>query len=430
MADQACPWHPVDTLARRCRGLAGMVARVALLGLLISLSACMGHDIEAVRHMEAETGDSFTQTLAVDYRRFSLFEADEMFDWIDAGHFAVKGLRAGAGEEVEPEHLEDWRLPADAVPQLQEARATLLTALQDRSAGDEAARFVARAQANFDCWVEQQEENHQWDDIAACRDGFYNNLDDLSAFLTLRSDAATTPVALPERPAEEGAEESVPLAVALFAFDSSVIDDAANTALAAVAVVAGQADRLPEAAIVVVGHTDRRGTDAYNLDLSLRRAEAVRSALIERGVEPDRIDTVARGEWDPAVPTADGVAEPANRRVEVFVVTNGGAPALTSQETQIPIAPAGADAVQGELRPRSLCGAAGRGERAVAGSVPRDGQSRLGAAQDDCSHAVPRPVLGQQSHLHDRLDRSAPAAARRPATRSLVTRRAVRIYPK
>lgn len=71
--------------------------------------------------------------------------------------------------------------------------------------------------------------------------------------------------------------------------------------------------------ITVIGHTDRAGPDADNLRLSLSRAEAVRSILVTGGVTAELIETIGRGELEPAVETADGVAEPRNRRVEISV---------------------------------------------------------------------------------------------------------------
>lgn len=71
--------------------------------------------------------------------------------------------------------------------------------------------------------------------------------------------------------------------------------------------------------IVVVGHTDRVGTVESNDTLSLRRAQAVRELVIQRGFDALRVDAIGRGEREPVVPTADEVAEPKNRRVEIIV---------------------------------------------------------------------------------------------------------------
>jgi outer membrane protein OmpA-like peptidoglycan-associated protein len=72
--------------------------------------------------------------------------------------------------------------------------------------------------------------------------------------------------------------------------------------------------------VVAIGHSDSGGSAAYNRHLSLRRAEAVRRYLIERGVEPSRLDVEGRGESQP-VATNDTEEERAqNRRVELKVV--------------------------------------------------------------------------------------------------------------
>lgn len=71
--------------------------------------------------------------------------------------------------------------------------------------------------------------------------------------------------------------------------------------------------------VEVIGHTDRRGAHAMNVELSHRRAEVVRQRLIGAGLSESAITATGRGELDPIVPTEDDVAEPRNRRVEVTV---------------------------------------------------------------------------------------------------------------
>lgn len=71
--------------------------------------------------------------------------------------------------------------------------------------------------------------------------------------------------------------------------------------------------------VIVIGHTDSVGSAAFNDALARQRADAVRAALISRGVPADGIAAAGRGKREPIVPTADGVAEPRNRRVEVLV---------------------------------------------------------------------------------------------------------------
>ena len=75
----------------------------------------------------------------------------------------------------------------------------------------------------------------------------------------------------------------------------------------------------PAPEIVVIGHTDRVGSVPYNDELSLKRAQSVRGALIEAGIAPAGIEVAGRGEREPAVATADEVREERNRRVEITV---------------------------------------------------------------------------------------------------------------
>jgi outer membrane protein OmpA-like peptidoglycan-associated protein len=71
--------------------------------------------------------------------------------------------------------------------------------------------------------------------------------------------------------------------------------------------------------VVVIGHTDRVGTQDYNDQLSLQRAERVRSELVKLGIPEPRIRIAGRGEREPLIPTDDEVPEPRNRRVEIYV---------------------------------------------------------------------------------------------------------------
>jgi outer membrane protein OmpA-like peptidoglycan-associated protein len=88
-------------------------------------------------------------------------------------------------------------------------------------------------------------------------------------------------------------------------------------ALATVRNAAKAAQRVGQASIRVVGHTDRSGSVSYNMALSLRRANSVKRALVTEGIAGSAISISGRGESEPIVPTADGVRESQNRRVQI-----------------------------------------------------------------------------------------------------------------
>jgi outer membrane protein OmpA-like peptidoglycan-associated protein len=105
-----------------------------------------------------------------------------------------------------------------------------------------------------------------------------------------------------------------------FDFDKS---DLTPQAVSIVDTAAANAGPAKVTKLEVTGHTDTVGSDAYNMRLSRRRAESVAAELEKRGIPSSEIAIVAKGKRDLLVPTADGVKEPQNRRVQI--VYEGGA---------------------------------------------------------------------------------------------------------
>lgn len=81
-------------------------------------------------------------------------------------------------------------------------------------------------------------------------------------------------------------------------------------------------DKYPDTELVIVGHTDDRGTDAYNQELSQRRATAAATYLVSQGVSRSRIRPVGRGESEPKVANESEATRQQNRRVEVAIFAN------------------------------------------------------------------------------------------------------------
>ena len=75
----------------------------------------------------------------------------------------------------------------------------------------------------------------------------------------------------------------------------------------------------PTSDVQITGHTDTTGDAASNDKLSLDRAIEVRAALVQEGLPVANARVTGRGEREPKVRTADGVSEPANRRVDVIL---------------------------------------------------------------------------------------------------------------
>jgi len=83
--------------------------------------------------------------------------------------------------------------------------------------------------------------------------------------------------------------------------------------------VAGVLNQYPNTLVRVEGHTDSKGTDAYNMDLSNRRAMAVKNLLVQRGIADSRIEAVGYGETLPVATNDTEAGRQRNRRVEIKI---------------------------------------------------------------------------------------------------------------
>jgi OOP family OmpA-OmpF porin len=293
------------------------VKTLVLGGCLIALAGCTNFkahsEVEALNEAKA-VGSPFTQFLASEYRDFSNRELNEMFDYPDALHFARKGLATAGGETVLPEPISDWNLLPNHMEELGTARGRLITAF-DLGAREVAPKEAAIAQSRFDCWIEQQEENWQENDIASCKAQFMEAMNNLEGMLQPKApEVAVAPEAPVDLPQAEPMKPEDAMYLIFYDFNSSKIGAGADSVLDA---VSGEVKGRSVGMINIVGHADTSGPKSYNNKLSMRRANAARDALAGRGVDPSIIRVEGKGEDELLVPTADDVREPANRRSQI-----------------------------------------------------------------------------------------------------------------
>jgi outer membrane protein OmpA-like peptidoglycan-associated protein len=127
---------------------------------------------------------------------------------------------------------------------------------------------------------------------------------------------AAPPPAPVVAPAPAAAPAPARTFLVFFDFDRADLTDRARAIIAEAATNAG---RVGTTRIEIAGHADRSGTPQYNQALSERRAAAVAAELERRGIARSAMTVQAFGESRPLVPTADGVREPQNRRVEIVL---------------------------------------------------------------------------------------------------------------
>jgi OmpA-OmpF porin, OOP family len=342
-------------LGRHNSSRAGWIVAAAWL-----LSGCTLGPFDADRLATSPPPSStFDATLSQEYVALGDLERAE-YDWPDTARFYQRAIDVAAGDRVEPEALERRDLASADQAVLGAARDRLVRALKE-GARALTPKAAAQAQAGFDCWMQEQEEGHQPDDIAACRAGFDTamatvelglkgvvvvlladaggtvgavdlqndrgavTLDSLRASAVVAAggvapDAAGT---LGERDVREifggalGAEPPAPITVLLyFEVGGNVLTPESQASLPTLLEIIRQRV-LP--GVEIAGHTDRVGASSVNDALALRRAELVPQMMLCLGISRRLIRVDSFGERDPVVPTADGVDEPRNRRVEITV---------------------------------------------------------------------------------------------------------------
>lgn len=255
----------------------------------------------AQRQTAAMSGGGFNQELSRQYTDYATGEYRGAYDYTHANFFAKKAQLAASGAAVLPEEQQNWSLPPQKRGELSDARARLMAAL-DGGARERAPQLAARAQRSYDCWIEQQSENWQINDIAGCR----------AEFLQIMSQLEQRPAVAVPAPAPTGMREFR----VFFDWDRSDLTPEGRSIIDQAAQQIRQGGNV---VINLVGKADRSGTNDYNLGLSQRRATTVRNALLANGLSGTQITQEAVGEGQPEVPTDDGVREPRNRVVNIRI---------------------------------------------------------------------------------------------------------------
>lgn len=110
-------------------------------------------------------------------------------------------------------------------------------------------------------------------------------------------------------------------------FDSGILFDVNKSDLKSAAMtniqnLANSLKNFPETNVLIIGHTDDTGSDAYNSRLSERRAESVKNFATMQGIPSQRLNTQGKGEGEPIADNTSEDGRAKNRRVEIVIVAN------------------------------------------------------------------------------------------------------------
>lgn len=292
--------------------IAAVSALLALGGTGAAQAGVFGgiHDTDSARGLPA-TGVEFTQNLYKEYVALSKDRANRG-DAIDGELFNHKALLAQRRAGVQIETVHDRKL-TNAQRTVFYQATNRLNFVYDAGGRELAPLETAVGQVAFDCWIEAEERKDKKD-----ADGCKKKFEDAMAAAEQKVKYSLGQVEVPAPAAPAPAPVQVPpqeYYILPFEFDSTVMTPEGEQQLRK---AISDLKNLDQLKISIRAHADRSGSDAYNIKLSRRRAEAVLNRLSAAGIPQERLRIVeAVGESRSLVPTADGVKEQRNRVVEL-----------------------------------------------------------------------------------------------------------------
>ena len=296
--------------------------KLILLLPLFFLMACSAA-YEQVKEIDIKNPKDFKEHLLYNYKINASFEAEEMHDWNSAKLYSEKALRAFNGENIYPEKITYWKLPTEIVAEIRSSYNNLLSIYDEAIIKN--PKNLAKAISSLDCWAEQEEEKWQTWDIDKCKNNFHTAMHDIYNLLTEEDEQEEVAKVIEQ----EGEEEDIPQVVIVtenqkkevmqiiyFDFDNSRLSEVSKNKLFDFL----EKNKNQLSRYIIFGHTDTKGANKYNMELSIKRAKSVKQALLDHGIVPDTISILGKGENELAIDTPDDTKHPANRRAEVKIL--------------------------------------------------------------------------------------------------------------
>ena len=290
-----------------------------IISLLIFLGGCSA-SYKQLSTMENKEPKNFQEHLLSEYKKRASFEAEELHDWNSAKLYSEKALKSLETDEIYPEEISYWKIPEENINEIKIAYDNLMTIYQDAKSLD--PFNLARAISSLDCWSEQQEENWQTWDINSCKNDFLKSMHNIYEKISTQENEQETSDNKDNNLENETKDEVTIVTknenkelmqIIYFDFDQFNLSEVSKDKIKKF--LNNYGSDINE--YLVVGHTDTKGTNKYNLSLSIKRAEVVKEILINYGINQSSIKILGKGEESLAVDTPDNTKQPANRRVEI-----------------------------------------------------------------------------------------------------------------
>lgn len=284
-----------------------IIVAVAVGGLL---AACADNTKE-ISKLKVK-GGAYEKGLHRGYLKLARAEHKED-DWGDASKFEDRAKMAAMGKPTAPEMLSARTLKAKHRKDLSTGYSRLTAALK-KGGAKKNGRAASLAQTNFDCWMQEAEEDAQPKHISACRSMFHGALAMLEESVGAEKKMAMkAKPAKKKKPARKKRGPQTFDYVIYFDFNSAKLN---KDGMAAIDFIKSTVKK--NAKVSLAAYTDRSGNDKYNKALAADRAKTVYDQLDRMGLA-NPIGIKILGENNTSIKTADGVKERLNRRVEVKI---------------------------------------------------------------------------------------------------------------
>ena len=288
-----------------------MIKLVFTLSVLLVINSCAYFKLKTLDSYEYNNSDVYS-LLSKEYKEFAKFELYEMHDELDANYFAYKALIVKNENRIYLENPNDWNIPSNILDETITYYNKINQTIKENI--EKYPKQVALMISGYDCWLEQLEENWQIEDIKNCKLKFLNNYNEIIKLVantnkSVSEEKVSSSIAKKDKTSKEEFKITV-----FFNYDKFNLS---NNELIKLNEVIVAANKLKDQSITIIGHTDTKGSDNYNLILSNKRANFIKKYLQSKNII-NNIITKGLGEKSPLVDTGDNKLEEKNRRAQII----------------------------------------------------------------------------------------------------------------
>ena len=283
---------------------------------ILSINSCAHFKIQELNKKNKEP-INFYNFLGLEYLEFAKYELYEMHDEIDANHFAYKASLALNENKFFPEDPKNWDIPKNYIEEANSMYNRINKLINSKSFNKHPEEF-SKMIVGYDCWIEQVEENWQFDHIELCLNKFNQNFIYINERLISNKKKLEKSNKLENKNTYEKSivEDTKALkTIVFFEFDKFTLSSNQVIELEKFVAIAKKNINMR---IIIEGHTDTMGSKSYNLKLSENRANFIKKYLMNRNLN-NNIEINAYGETNLLVETSDEIKEKQNRRAELFL---------------------------------------------------------------------------------------------------------------